>query len=65
MTDWEFKIDEKCKSLFKEYNDKGGLLIKPSDYILLKFKKGDEHAFEKTKYADEAKKRGLKVLFFY
>lgn len=34
MTDWEFKIDEKCKSLFKEYNDKGGLLIKPSDYIL-------------------------------
>lgn len=29
--------------------------------LALKFKKGDEHAFEKTKYADEAKKRGLKV----
>lgn len=29
--------------------------------LTLDFKNGDEHAFDRTKYADEAKKRGLKV----
>lgn len=33
-TIWEYNLGKKSKNLFKEYNDKGGLLIRPSDYIL-------------------------------
>lgn len=31
---WEYNLGKKSNKLFKEYNDKGGLLIRPSDYIL-------------------------------
>ena len=47
----------------KNLSDEELLALATAEFIqlALKFKNGDEHAFEKTKYADEAKKRGLKV----